>query len=125
MIHGYQTLRVDFRPPKFGEVHLANSLILTVEGDHARDNHTHQSCHNIIALINNVRNDWKTEKNKNIALHSTNRETRGAFPDTNEGLYLQDMMEFLGFNENHTRLLPIYKDSQPCISILQAKTLIS
>ena len=78
MINGYHTLRVDFDPHKFEGIHLPNSLIIAVDSDHARDNHTHQSFHNSIAIINNIGIDWKTKQQKCIALRSTNIETRGA-----------------------------------------------
>ena len=125
MVISYHTLRIDFDPSKFEEINLPNGLIIAVDSDHARDNCTRRSCHNIITLTSNVGIDWKVEQHKYIALHSTDSETRGAFATTKKGLSLQDVAEFLGFNGNDFCLLPIYKDSQPCIDILQAKTVTS
>ena len=79
MIDGYNTLCDDFDPPKFEGINLPNGLIIAVDSDNAQDNRTCRSCHSIIALVNNVSIDWKTEQQECIALHSTDSETRGAF----------------------------------------------
>ena len=60
MFDGYHTLRADFDPPKYEDIHLPNGLIVAVNSDHARDNHTWLSYQNLIALINNVSFNWKT-----------------------------------------------------------------
>ena len=115
-------MRVDFDPPKFESITLPNGLIIIVDADHARDLRTRRSCHNFLAFINGVTVDWKTSQQKVVSLHSTEAETRGAADATKRGIFLQSVCQFLGFPLTHIRPLPLYEDSQPCIDILQAKT---
>ena len=121
-IDGYHTIRVNFDPPKFEEIQLPNGLIILVDSDHGRDLRTRRSCHNLIAFINGVAIDWKTAQQKIVSLHSTEAETRGAADATKRGIFLQSICEFIGFEQSHIRPFTLFEDSQPCIDVLQAKT---
>ena len=124
-IDGFHTLCVNFDPPKFEEIQLPNSLILIVDSDHARDMRTRRSCHHLQALVHGVALDWKHEQQRCVALHSTDSEIRGVFSCVKQGMNIQDVAIFMGMPRDSVLPTPIYEDSQPCIDVLDAKTVTS
>ena len=123
---GTHIIRVDFDTPKFKEIELPNGLLELVDADHARDNATRQSCHCVLALLDEIIVHWKMQQQKCVVLHSTDSEIRGCLAATKEGLYLQDICSlFLKVNQQLVRPLPIFADSQPCIYSITANTVTS
>jgi len=121
-IQGFHSLRVDFDPPKFEEILLPNGLLLIIDSDHAQDMRTRRSCHHLQALVHGVALDWKHEQQRCVALHSTDSKIRGVFSCVKRGLTVQDVAIYIGMQNDSLLPTPIYEDSQPCIDVLEAKT---
>ena len=121
-LDGYDTLRVDFDPPKHEVIELPNGLILLVDSDHARDMRTRRSCECSAILMNGVGVDWKMGQQTCVGLHSTDSEARGTFTGMKRAIVIQDIASFLGFPSEHIYPTPVYCDSQPCIDILNSNS---
>ena len=124
-IEGFHTLRVDFDPQKFEEIQLPNGLILIVDSDHVRDMRTRRSCQHLQALVHGVALDLKHEQQQCVTLHSTDSEICGVFSCVKRGMNIQDVAIFVGMTRDSVLRTPIYEDSQPCINVLEAKTVTS
>ena len=59
------------------------------------------------------------------ALHSTDSEIRGVFSCVKQGMNIQDVKIFMGMPRDSVLPTPIYEDIQPCINVLDAKTVTS
>ena len=93
-----------------------------MDSDHAHDVRTCRSCHHHQALVNGVALDWKHEQQRCVALHLTDSEIRGVFSCVKRGMTVQDVALFIGMQQDSLLPTPIYEDSQPCIDVLEAKT---
>ena len=69
--------------------------------------------------------DWKHKQQRCVALHSTDSEIRGVFSCVKRGMNIQDVAIFMGMPRDSVLPTPIYEDSQPCIDVLDAKTVTS
>ena len=69
--------------------------------------------------------DWKHEQQQCVALHSTDSEIRSVSSCVKRGLTIQDVAIYIGMQSDSLLPTPIYKDSKPCIHVLEAKTVTS
>lgn len=102
----------------FKSMDLPNIPLQMADSDHARDVSTQRSIHNVVALINGVCVRQKTKQQWAAALHLTHTSEiiGGGLQATKEAGYLQDICTFIGFENGLIRPIPIYLDSQPCIT---------
>ena len=65
--------------------------------------------------------DCKHEQQQCVTLHSTGSKIRGVFSCVKHGLTVQDVAQYIGMQSDSLLPTPIYKDSQLCIDVLEAK----
>ena len=78
--------------------------------------------HYLQMLVHGMALNWNNQPQHYVALHSIDSEICGVFSCVKRGTTIQDVATYVEIPVDSVLPTPMYEDSQPCIDILEAKT---